>query len=327
MRVALGVLTAALVGMATPAVASPLEPSDPGYLGFRLLEAPVARRDDPRALKYIVDHLKPGTTIERRFEVANNSDDRREVRLYAAAAGIKENRFTFADGHTANELSEWTKVHPARQTLDPREKSEAVVTIKVPKDAAPGERYAVVWAEIGTPPDATHNIGSVTRVGVRVYLDVSESAEYAAFDIEKLTAIRSKEGRPSVIADVRNSGKRALDMKGKLHLSGGPAGLTAGSYPVITGTTLPPGGVGTVRIDLDQRLPSGPWTARLQLESGTVRRSLSARLTFPEPGGRSFAWLSDPSSGSLRYALTGVIVTLGAAVALLFVRQRRRGCA
>ncbi|MGI5405133.1 peptidase [Streptomyces sp. CA-135486] len=324
MSAALAVLMSTFPATPAPASTLPFEPAEPGYLGFRLLEAPVARRDDPRALKYIVDHLKPGTTIERRFEVANESRNRREVRLYAAAARIEKNTFTFADAHTPNELTEWTGVNPARQTLDPWEKTEANVTIKVPKVAAPGERYAVVWAESGTPPDATHNVGSVTRVGVRVYLDVSDSGEYAAFDIDKLTAIRQENGQPRVIARVRNTGKRALDLRGKLDLAEGPGGLSAGAYEVTPGTTLPPGGAGTVRIDLDRRLPAGPWRARLRLESGTVRRSLAARLTFPEPGGKAFVWLPDPSGSTVRYGLAGGLIVLGSAAAL--VRYRRRRC-
>jgi hypothetical protein len=302
---------------AAPADGSP----DPGYLGFRLLEAPVVRRDDPRALKYIVDHLKPGTVIERRFEVANKSDTRREVRLYPGAAKIAHNRFTFAEGRTPNELTRWTRVKPSVLTLRPWEKADAKVTIKVPVTARPGERYAVVWAESGTPPNATHNVGSIMRVGTRVYLDVSDSGEYADFRIKKIVALRSRDGRPSVVAHVHNTGKRALDLRGKLHLSDGPGALDAGAHPVTEGTTLPPGGSGTVRVDgLDRSLPAGPWTARLTLESGMVRHSLSARLTFPKPGGMSAAWIMDSSSRPYWYAGAGLLALSGGV--LVFCRYR-----
>ncbi|MDQ1021702.1 hypothetical protein QFZ43_008251 [Streptomyces afghaniensis] len=297
-----------------------------GYIGFRLLEAPVIRRDDPRALKYIVDHLKPGTTIERRFEVANKSDTRREVKLYPAAAKIAKNRFVFADGRTPNELSEWTSIRPGVLVLDPWGKAEAKVTIRVPQDAAPGERYAVVWAQNETPPDAQHNIGSIMRVGTRVYLDVSDSGEYADFRITKLVARRDKEGRPSVVAHVHNTGKRALDLQGKLRLLDGPGGLDAPGRAVTQGTTLPPRGRGTVSVDgLDRRLPAGPWTARLQLESGTVKRSLSARLTFPPPGGTSLAAIITSSHRGIWYGAAGVLAACGAGLSL--VSYRRRGAA
>lgn len=277
-------------------------------------------------MKYIVDHLKPGTTIHRRFEVSNKTGALRELSLYPAAATIAGNRFTFAEGRASNELSEWTRVEPAVLRLAPWEKAEARVTIKVPDTATPGERYAVVWAESGTPPDATHNIGGITRVGVRVYLDIGNSGEYADFRIDKLIARRGEDGRPSVLAHVRNTGKRALDLKGKLYLSDGPGGLSAGAHLVTNGTTLPPGGAGTVSIDgLDKRLPTGPWTARLHLESGWVRHSITARLSFPPPGGMFSALIGDPSNGRLWYGVGG-LGAIGAGIAGLFflVRRRRR---
>ncbi|MGW7329174.1 peptidase [Streptomyces sp. NPDC054840] len=298
--------------------------SDTGYIGFRLLEAPVARRNDPRALKYIVDHLKPGTVIERRFEVANKTDSGREVQLYPAAAGITDNRFVFADGRTPNELTQWTSVRPAVLRLKPWEKAEATVTIKVPDTATPGERYAVVWAENGAPPDATHNVGSVIRVGTRAYLDISDSGEYADFRITKIVAHRDKKGLPSIVAHVHNTGKRALDLRGKLSLSDGPAGLDAGAHPVTEGITLPPGGRGTVTVGgLDKRLPDGPWAAHLYLESGMVQHNLSARLTFPKPGGTSIAAIL-ASNGGVGYAAGGILLALGsAAVPFLWARRLR----
>jgi hypothetical protein len=47
-----------------------------------------------------------------------------------------------------------------------------VVTIRVPRDAAPGERYGVVWAETRAGPDSGDGITQVNRVGIRLYLSV-----------------------------------------------------------------------------------------------------------------------------------------------------------
>ncbi|MGW0771541.1 peptidase [Streptomyces sp. NPDC002676] len=302
--------------------------TDSGYVGFRLLEAPVERQDDPRALQYIVDHLKPGTVIERRFEVDNQTDTARQVQLYPGAAWIKHNRFVFADGGRPNELTRWIHVRPALVRLKPREKTEARVTIRVPGTAGPGERYAVVWAQSEVPPDATHNVGSIMRVGTRVYLDISNSGEYADFRISKIVALRDKKGVPSVVAHVHNTGKRALDLRGKLSLSDGPNRLSAGSLPVTEGTTLPPGGRGTVRVDgLDKSLPAGPWTAHMELESGMVSHSFSVRLTFPEPGGSSDVKIVASSHRKIWAAGSGIMLTVSTATTMSFVRYRRRRAA
>ncbi|MGW1030282.1 peptidase [Streptomyces sp. NPDC002577] len=323
MGAALAVLASAFLGTTGSAAAFSDDEEDAGFIGFRLLEAPVVRRDDPRALTYVVDHLKPGTTIHRRFEVSNHSEAKREVNLYPAAAAIASNKFVFAEGRTPNELTEWTRVDPPVVRLAPHQRVDAHITIKVPDTAMPGERYAVVWAESGAPPDATHNIGSIIRIGVRVYLDIGNSGEYADFRIDKLDAHRARDGRPSVLAHVRNTGRRALDLKGKLFLTDGPGGLSAGAHPITEGMTLPPGGQGTVTVDgLDGRLPAGPWKARLQLESGLVKRSISARLTFPPPGGTLSALIGDPSDRTFWYGVAGV-VAVGTGLTGFLLKMRR----
>ncbi|MCF3131200.1 peptidase [Streptomyces olivochromogenes] len=321
------VVLAGSVAHAPTAAATADSSTDTGYVGFRLLEAPVVRHDDPRALKYIVDHLKPGTVISRRFEVANKSNTGREVQLYSGAARIKHNRFVFAEGNRPNELTRWTRVRPSIVRLKPWEKAEAKVTIRVPDAARPGERYAVVWAQSEAAPDAEHNVGSIMRVGTRVYLDISNSGEYADFRISKIIALRDKKGVPSIVAHVHNTGKRALDLRGKFSLSDGPGGLSAGARPVTEGTTLPPGGWGTVRVDgLDKSLPAGPWTARMELESGMVRHSLSVRLTFPKPGGSSVYDIVMSSDRRLWAAGAGIMLAVSAA-SMSFVRYRRRRAA
>ncbi len=195
----LGLAAALLVPVHASAAATPARPADgQGNIGIQLLEAPVNRRDDPRAHLYIVDHVKPGTTIERRVKVSNDTGERRQFELYPASAEIKNGAFTFAPGRTANELAEWTSVAPEKPVLDPHESIEATVTIAVPEDAAEGERYAVVWAQSSVPPDEKHNVGHTHRVGVRIYLSVGPGGEPPSdFEITDLTAQRDDEAAPA----------------------------------------------------------------------------------------------------------------------------------
>jgi hypothetical protein len=308
-------------GLPAAAAATPASGPGPGSIGLRLLEAPVVRRDDPRAQIYIVDHLMPGTTIRRRVEISNKTPVRRHMKLYPSAAAIRNNRFTFAEGHAANELTDWTSVDRPEQNLAPRSVSQARVTIRIPKTAAPGERYAVLWAESASPPDAKHNVGSITRVGVRIYLDIETGPEFCDFTIDKITATRSSDGRPGVVARVRNTGRRALDLEGKLNLTHGPGAMSAGPYQVTPGTTLPPGGSGVVTVALDSHLPEGPWKATLDLQSGPVKRQVVARLTFPKPGAASEATLLK-SSGFGPWP--GIVLALVCGALIVGVIQFRR---
>ncbi|MFF7901895.1 hypothetical protein ACFZCV_24290 [Streptomyces sp. NPDC007920] len=75
MKQVLAILAAAGLFVLPAATAHPAPEVPRITLGVKLLEAPVERKDDPRASSYIVDHLAPGSTIHRRVEVANDSSE------------------------------------------------------------------------------------------------------------------------------------------------------------------------------------------------------------------------------------------------------------
>jgi hypothetical protein len=87
-----------------------------------------------------------------------------------------------------------------------------------------------------------------------------------------------------VVASVRNTGGRALDMSGTLQLLGGPDGLSAGPFPATLGVTLGIGETEEVSISLGSGLPDGPWDAHITLRSGLLERSAAATITFPADG-------------------------------------------
>lgn len=143
----------------------------------------------------------------------------------------------------------------------------------------------MVWAQVASTGQG--NIQVVNRVGVRMYLDIGPGGEPPShFTIEKLTPGRSRDGRPELAAQVRNSGEHALEISGNPSLSDGPAGLRAGPYRVPAGTTLALGDTGSVKVVLDDRLPDGPWKARLALVSGRVQKTSTITVTFPAAGMR-----------------------------------------
>jgi hypothetical protein len=256
-----------------------------GGIGLRLVDVPVSEANDPRAQLYIVDHLTPGTVIDRRIEVSNTTDVTAHVELYAAAATIGHGSFLGAEGRTPDELSTWTSVDPSASDVPAGGRVMATVTIAVPGDAAPGERYGVVWAEARSAPAGSGGVIEVNRVGIRLYLSVGPgNAPAADFTIDSLTAARSPDGRPMVLASVHNTGGRALDMSGTLELLAGPGGLSAGPFPADLGTTLAVGDTEPVTIVLDERVPAGPWDARIILHSGLLERSARATISFPDAG-------------------------------------------
>jgi hypothetical protein len=297
----------------TPAGASP------GGIGLRLVDVPLTAQSDPRARLYIVDHLAPGTAVQRRVEVSSTAGSTTHVGLYAAAATLAKGTFLGAAGHTANDLSTWTSVSPDASDLPADGRVTAVVTLSVPRDATPGERYGVVWAEARSVERG--GVTQVSRVGIRLYVSVGTGGLPApGFAIDSLTAERSAAGRPTIVATVRNTGRRALDMTGTLRLSAGPGGLSAGPFPANLGTTLAVGDTEPVTIGLDPRLPAGPWNAEITLRSGLVEHVARATVTFPDTG----AAAPVSTRPDRRGRVPAVAVLLLGAVAVLVTLQRKR---
>lgn len=309
--------------VAALATATPVEAQT---FGIRLLDAPTNRSDDPRARVYIVDHVLPGTTISRRIEVENETEETQGIDLYAGAASVRDGEFRFGDGRARNELTTWTSVDPGVAQVQPGAKQIATVTIAVPADASEGERYAVVWASLSADAPDGGGIAAVNRVGIRIYLSVGPGGEPPSdFEVSDLRATR-RDGVPIVTAQVKNTGGRALDVSGELRLGDGPAGLRAGPFPVTLGTTLGVGDTDRVTVELDKQIPPGPWQATMALKSGITERSASARLTFAtsdtsaededEPDGEASTVPWVPIAGGAAVVLVGI----GAA---MFIRTRR----
>lgn len=287
-RLLVPLLVAAPVWAATPTPAPPDQVGQcaPG-LGIGLLEVPKATLSDPRARNYVVDSVKPGTTFSRKFQVCNGTKDPLPVELYPDSAEIKDGGFVLTPGRGTNELTSWMSVEPTSLTVPSGKSVTAVVTFAVPDDATKGERYGGVVAESPAVP-SSGGVSVGGRVGIRVYLDVSAGgAPKSDFTIDSLQAVRRPDGTPAVLAKVHNTGARALDMRGSLQLSDGPAGLSAGPFDAQLGTTLGPGDTAPVTVPLDKAISGGPWHAVISMKSGVLERKAEGDVTFPDTAGAS----------------------------------------
>jgi uncharacterized cupredoxin-like copper-binding protein len=270
-----GALAALLMFVATGAVAAAGPPE--GSVGIRLLDAPVDRAADPRARVYIVDHLAPGTTISRRVAVNNATDAEQAIQLYPGAFRLDDGEVTALPRGRVNDIVRWTTVDPQQVTLAPGQSAEATVTIAVPPDASPGERYGVVWAEL--PPTTSDGVTAVNRVGVRTYLSVGEGGEPASdFTIGRLRGGPAPDGFQQVTAEITNTGGRAIDVTGELTLS--ERVTTVGPFQPET-LTLAPGERGTLVVPIRPRTTRGRWNAELVATTGTVEHTATGRVRLP----------------------------------------------
>jgi hypothetical protein len=115
---AAAVLTPLLLLQAAPAMASATSSAPPARaqeasvagtgVGIRLLDVPVDSKDDPRARSCIVDHMTPGSTIQRRVQIVNDSATTQSVHIYSGAAEIIGAAFTPIDDLGENDVTRWT---------------------------------------------------------------------------------------------------------------------------------------------------------------------------------------------------------------------------
>jgi hypothetical protein len=276
-----------LAGVITPgssafAALSTRSVSEPGSVGIRIVDVPAsASRTDPLALSYIVNGAAPGATIKRQIEISNSTNSTAAVAVYPAAAVVREGSFIFSPGHNRNGLSSWTSISRAVVRLQPRTRAFETVTIRVPKDASSGERYAVIWAEVSST--GSGGVRLANRVGIRMYLSVGPggAARSSFVIIGSLSARRLASGQPFVSATIHNDGLRTIAVSGTLTLGNGPGGVRAGPFPVKLGVPLSPGASRSVTVRLDKQLPRGPWRAELRLRGRSILRVAVATLTFP----------------------------------------------
>jgi hypothetical protein len=316
-------LVAAVLAAATGALARPAQAAahpGPGSFGIRLVDVPSAEADNPRALRYIIDHLRPGTTIHRRILVENLGPRAARIAVYPDAATISGGSFIGDAGETRSDLTTWITTNRVTVALGPHANTMVTVTIRVPRDASSGERYGVIWAQETSRLQYRSGLAitEINRVGVRIYLSVGPGgAPPSNFVVTSLTATRSAHGQPVVIAHVHNTGGRALDISGDLKLSGGPGGLTAGPYRINDDITIAPGQSEPMEVALSKRLPNGPWLAQIDLVSGLTERQAEATIQFPGYGARTAI------SG---YLIAGgiLLIILAMIAAAWLVRRNRR---
>ncbi|MBW3620201.1 MAG: peptidase [Actinobacteria bacterium] len=287
-RTALLIAAVASAAISFPAAAAEADGDSDGHVGIRLVDIPAERFEDPRARLYIIDHVAPGTTIERRVEVTNTTGSELQLGLSVGAAAVSDGSFHSVDDDPASPIVGWATVTPDQVSVPAGEARETTVRIDVPPTAEDGEYYAAIWAE---PPSA--QVGATTvvnRVGIRVYLSIGEGAEpLSDFSIDDLVASRTSDGAPAVDATLTNRGGRALDISGELLLSDGPGGVVAGPFTAEPGTSVGVGQTARMTFHLDPELPAGPWLAEVVARSGLIERAAEATIEFPDDAGESAA--------------------------------------
>ncbi len=171
----------------------------------------VALKDDPRALRYIVDNLPPGTTVTRHVMMSNDTGAPAQIDVYAGAARVADGTFALGEGrdetHSRHGSPSTAHGRPRR-----RRTGEVAVTIAVPQDAPEVEQYAVIWASHKAP--ASNGITNESRVGCGS--TCRWGAGTVARRLHDLQPDATSHGRRARVRrrSVTNTGGRAVDLAG-----------------------------------------------------------------------------------------------------------------
>ena len=299
-------------------------PESVGSFGVRLVDVPVSEADNPRAYRYIVDYLPVGSIIHRRILIMNDEPHATLFSVYPDAAQIVGGLFVGDSGATRNELTDWISVQHPTVDLAAGKSAMDTITIKVPRGATRGEHYGAIWVQQTAKSDKKSGFGltEISRVGVRVYLAVGRGgAPPTSFGINSITAGWLASGQPDVVARVRNTGGRAVDLNGSVRLTNGPGGSSSGPFRAQKIATLAPGQSWNMTFLLPKTFPDGSWRAAVTMVSGinTATDAATVRIgsAVTAPGGLSrmaWTWI----------AIGGLILVLVLVAGVYMLRYRRQ---
>ncbi|WP_188897033.1 hypothetical protein [Microlunatus endophyticus] len=250
-------------------------------IGIRLLDYPHSQAGDPRDHEYIVQTVKPGTTLTRHIQITNTTSMAQAIEIKITGATIDDGHFNVA-GDARNQLAKWTSTNVDTVRLRSNTHSTITATIHVPEKATRGEQYGVIWAQLrATATTPTHRVSVINRVGIRAYINVDTKKTPPAFTLGPISVDRDNTGAPVLQTTATNTGETAVDLTGRARLANGPGHTSAGPYETTATTTLAPGQQANVRIPTAPQLAAGTWTATIKLRSGDTTRKRTDTITIP----------------------------------------------
>ncbi|MFF4830373.1 WxL protein peptidoglycan domain-containing protein [Streptomyces sp. NPDC001315] len=258
----------------------------------------------------------PGQTIEDKVVVANKTGKPLSFRLYAADAYNTDRDGGFAV-RTAKErmrgVGAWAKPARSRVTVPAHKSVTVPFTLRVPKDAEPGDHPGAVVAldERVDPGGGSLAVGVQRAVGARVYLRVS-GPTMPAISVEDVHVTHHQplvpglgDSTATISYTLSNTGNVTLEPKVELRARG----LFGRTLLARTLTKIPSELLPGQRVRLSE-----PWHGAPQLDRGDVTLTASARDTR-ESASASFL--------ALPWLVVAVVFAAGVVGGVLLVRARR----
>ena len=241
----------------------------------------------PAKLELSVD---PGEVVKGEFFLQN--DEKVARKFVAVFEGFTEEGVEKVFFSDTSDLASWFKTRDDI-VLGPGEFQNVPFTLTVPKDAAPGGHFAVIWwstVPLETKIASSMQLSIITQAGILAYLrvsgDIKETGELVRFTIGKNKKIFWS--TPSSFnVTFKNTGNVYLAPKGTVTVKTLFSGKTVASLDVNqfgeqkkAGLQILPGNEKSFGVTLNQRVNFGIFKAVLDLTYGESNTQVSDTIWF-----------------------------------------------
>lgn len=245
-------------------------------------------------------NVKPGDTVTTKVKLFNETPSAIEAYPSTANFTAKDQTGTpsFSTEKVVTDLASWITVSAGPYVLQPGDRIEVPVTIKIPASADPGGHYAAVF--FGTKPPSTDGVvGIASKIGsliiIRVAGNIRENADLTSFGVVGKSSSFSHQP-VNFTMSIRNSGNVHVRPKGSIVVKNmwgrvvGTVGINVGEGAVLPNSTRDfqvtwgealsaKGFFGHLAAEWNH-FNLGLYSADVQGSYGSTDRSLGANVTF-----------------------------------------------
>lgn len=223
------------------------------------------------------------------------------------------------------------KVAPQRFRMKKGESRQIKVTIRVPRDAGEGARYALLQVS-GTPVPGEGNVAVGVALGVSAIITLADTSQTRIGVIEDLAIASAPPGQPlPVTAVLKNTGNthfgaQPIGMYAAATLRNANGAEIATNRTALTGNSIIPTFGRAVELSLAPGQPLAPGRYQVEMEVGFDDGTVLDRATtdLEIPGGAVLPATGGPSSEDLPLLLAGLLGALAAALVLITIFGTRR---
>lgn len=261
---------------------------------------------NPLTRSWFIYDFAPGVERKDSVTVINQTDKPLKVKVYPTdASTTKDGAFTMGvEGAKPTDVGAWITLPVSELTLKAKEHRTIPFKVKVPRNALIGDHAGGIIIQEVVPKETFkegYNVNIISRVGVRVYLNVAgaQRSALSIHDFKRWT--QGTDERFSFV--VKNEGNVFLQPKGEIAIYNF-LGQKVRSYPVEQ--------IGLVTLNT-------PIQKQLSNDISFQFGYRKAVLTVEYPGGRQEALTHYFCSPSY------LLVVLGIAGLYILIKRRRHG--